>query len=155
MNRHNSLCRFLCSVCVLILPVFISAQLKVTHLTTEHMTNPSTVDELHPRLSWVNEVQSDKVRGEAQTAYRIVVASSAEKLEVGDFDLWDTGKVKDDCSTLIPYNGKPLTSGQDCFWKVQTWNRKGKVSAWSEPASWGMGLLSPDEWKAQWICAGH
>ena len=155
MNRHNFLCRFLCSVCVLILPVFISAQLKVTHLTTEHMTNPSTVDELHPRLSWVNEVKNDKVRAEAQTAYRIVVASSAEKLEVGDFDLWDTGKVKDDCSTLIPYNGKPLTSGQDCFWKVQTWNRKGKVSAWSEPASWGMGLLSPDEWKAQWICAGQ
>jgi len=155
MNRHDSLCRFLCSAFVLMLPVFISAQLKVTHLTTEHMTNPSTVDELHPGLSWVNEVQNEKVRGEEQTAYRIVVASSAQKLEAGEFDLWDTGKVKDGHSTLIPYNGKPLASGQDCFWKVQTWNRKGKVSAWSEPACWGMGLLNPNDWKAQWISAGQ
>ena len=155
MNRHDSLCRFLCSVFIVMLPITVSAQLIVTHLTTEHMTNPSTVDELHPRLSWVNEVKSEKVRGEVQTAYRIVVASSRQKLEAGDFDLWDTGKVKDGCSTLIPYNGKPLTSGQDCFWKVQTWNRKGKVSAWSEPASWGMGLLNPSDWKAQWISAGQ
>ena len=137
------------------LPLMASAQLTVTRLTTEHMINPSTVDELRPRLSWVNEVNNGKARGEVQTAYRVVVASSRQKLEAGDFDLWDSGKVVSDRSTLIPYGGKPLASGQDCFWKVQTWNRKGKASAWSETACWGMGLLEASDWKAQWICAGQ
>lgn len=155
MNRYISIRHYLCLATVLAFSAMASAQLKVTRLTTEHMTNPSTVDELHPRLSWINEAKNDRVRGEVQTAYRIVVASSKQKLEAGDFDLWDSGKVKDDCSTLIPYNGKPLVSGQDCFWKVQTWNGKGKVSAWSEPACWGMGLLNSGDWKARWISAGQ
>ena len=34
---------------------------------------------------------------------------------------------------------------------MQVWNQKGKASRWSEPAHWSMGLLQPDDWKAQWI----
>ena len=146
---------FFCSVIILMVSLNVSAQLTVTSLTTEHMINPSTVDEIHPRLSWVNEVNDPKIFGEAQTAYRIVVASSVQKLEAEDYDLWDSGKVQESRSTLVPYGGKPLVSGQDCYWKVQTWNRKGKVSAWSEIAFWGMGMLNPDDWKALWICAGQ
>ena len=146
---------FLCLALMLMLPGMASAQFVVTRLTTEHMANPSTVDELQPRLSWVNETRDDKVRGEVQTAYRIVVASSKEKLEAGEYDMWDSGKVPSSHSTLIPYEGKPLASAQDCYWKVQTWNRKGKASEWSETACWGMGLLKADDWKARWISASQ
>ncbi len=31
------------------------------------------------------------------------------------------------------------------------WDKDGKASAWSEPATWTMGLLHPREWKAQYI----
>lgn len=132
----------------------MQAQLRVGALTVEHMQNPSTVDEVHPRLSWINEAD-EAARGQRQTAYRVVVASSEERLAAGDYDLWDTGRVPSEVSTLIPYAGRPLRSGQDCYWKVQTWDAKKKVSQWSEVAHWGMGLLSPADWKAKWISAGQ
>ena len=138
---------------LLFVPVILNAQLSVSRLTVEHMSDPSTVEATHPRLSWVNEVQDASVRGERQTAYRIVVATTAEKLEAGEYDLWDSGRTESDRSTLIPYEGKALLSGQDCFWKVQVWNARKKVSAWSPMGRWGMGLLSPTDWKARWISA--
>ncbi len=138
---------------LLIVPQLASAQLNVGKLTVEHMENPTTVDATHPRLSWINEARDGSVRGQRQTAYRIVVASTKEKLEAGEYDLWDSGRTESEQSTLVPYEGKALTSGQDCFWKVQTWDAKKKASAWSPVGQWGMGLLSPADWKAKWICA--
>ena len=138
---------------LLTVPRLASAQLNVGRLTVEHMENPTTVDATHPRLSWINEARDGSVRGQRQTAYRIVVASTKEKLEAGEYDLWDSGRTESEQSTLVPYEGKALTSGQDCFWKVQTWDAKKKASAWSPVGQWGMGLLSPADWKAKWICA--
>lgn len=129
------------------------AQITVTSLKVEHMKDPTTVDTKQPRLSWINEVKDASVRGEVQTAYRIVVASTIENLEKGNYDLWDSGRVPSDRSTLIPYEGKELQSGQDCFWKVQVWNRKKNASPWSATAKWGMGLLNDSDWKATWIMA--
>ena len=138
---------------LLFLPVGMRAQLCVGSLRVEHCVNPSVVDVPQPRLSWVNEPKNERVQGQRQTAYRIVVASSEEKLGKGDYDLWDSGKVSSDVSVLVPYGGRELTSGQDCYWKVQTWDVKGKRSKWSEVAHWGMGLLKPEEWRAKWITA--
>lgn len=138
---------------LLFLPVGMRAQLCVGSLRVEHCVNPSVVDVPQPRLSWVNEPKNESVKGQRQTAYRIVVASSEEKLRKGDYDLWDSGQVSSDVSVLVPYGGRELTSGQDCYWKVQTWDVKGKRSKWSEVAHWGMGLMKPEEWHAKWITA--
>ena len=86
--------------------------------------------------------QSD-VRAEKQTAYRVLVASSPEKLAMEQGDLWDSGKVLSDQTIQVEYAGKPLASRQFCFWKVQVWNRDGQASAWSTPMRWSMGLLQP------------
>lgn len=52
----------------------------------------------------------------------------------------------------MPYGGKRLTSQMHCFWKVRLWTNQGdEASAWSDPASWRMGLLQPEDWKGQWI----
>lgn len=133
--------------------VSLSAQLRVTQLKVEHMANPTTVDVPQPRLSWVNEPRNERVLGERQTAYRIVVASSEERLRKGNYDLWDSGRVPSDVSVLVPYGGRPLTSGQDCYWKVQTWNKQGRRSKWSDVGYWSMGLLQPADWQARWITA--
>ncbi|MDD3040601.1 alpha-L-rhamnosidase N-terminal domain-containing protein [Bacteroides sp.] len=127
------------------------AKLRPVSLSCEYMENPSVVDVLSPRLSWINEVTSKQARGEVQTAYRIVVASSKDKLVKGEFDIWDTGKRKSSDSYLIPYEGQQLQSAKDYWWRVMTWNGREEASVWSEPAYWGMGLLSADEWRAKWI----
>ncbi|MDR2231551.1 MAG: glycoside hydrolase family 78 protein [Tannerella sp.] len=128
-------------------------QIKPAQLTCEYMTNPAVVDVAAPRLSWVNEAATDKVRGEFQQAYRICVASSKEKLQKGEADIWDSGKVASQDSYLIPFAGSELQSTKDYWWRVMVWDSKDVPSAWSAPASWGMGILTPDEWKAQWIGA--
>ena len=122
-------------------------------LRCEQMVNPLTIDEPHPHLSWINMPSSEWTTGERQTAYRICVASSKEKLLSGNADVWDSGRVVSEQSYLIPYEGKSLASGGTYWWQVKVWNKDGKESSWSEPACWGMGLLDASEWQAKWIGA--
>ena len=117
-------------------------------LRCEYLVNPPGIDEEHPRLSWV--VESGQ-RGRRQTAYQVLVASDEELLRKDRGDLWDSGKTAGDRTTGIVYGGKALASQQRGFWKVKVWDKEGKASAWSEPATWGMGLLQPGDWKAQYI----
>lgn len=122
-------------------------------LRVEHMKDPSVVDLSSPRLSWVNSLTSDGIRGEQQTAYQIHVASNKEKLLKGYADIWDSGKVSSSDSYLIPYDGAALVSAKDYYWRVRVWDSLDAASGWSDVASWGMGLLSADEWQAKWIGA--
>ena len=124
------------------------ANLSPGFLRCEYKTNPLAVDAAHPRLFWI---VSGAGRGQRQTNYQILAASSRERLARNDGDLWDSEKIASAQTIQIPYNGKPLTSGQEVFWKVRVWDAQGKPSSWSKTASWTMGLLSPEDWKAKWI----
>src|SRR5438876_507132 len=104
-----------------------------THLRCQYRVDPLGVDATAPRLSW--EVHSPQ-RGQKQTAYRLLVASSPEILRADRGDLWDTGKVASDETLHIAYAGRPLTSGQVGHWKVKVWDKDGRESPWSEPARW-------------------
>jgi hypothetical protein len=53
----------------------------------------------------------------------------------------------------IPYAGTALKSSQQVFWKLRAWDKNGKVSAWSKPATWTMGVLNDSDWQAKWIGA--
>ena len=131
----------------------MQSKIQPAHLSCEKVINPTVVDVLSPRLSWVNEVNNENVRGEFQSAYRICVASSKAKLMKGEADIWDSGKTPSPDSYLVPYGGSKLQSAKDYWWRVMVWDGNDVASSWSEPACWGMGLLSPDDWKAQWIGA--
>ena len=120
----------------------------VDTLRCEYRVDPLGIDAAAPRLSWV--IVSDR-RGERQSAYRILVASSPDLLARDQGDLWDTGKIISDQSNQVEYGGKPLVSQKHCHWKVRVWDREGKASAWSAPALWSMGLLRPTDWQARWI----
>lgn len=119
-----------------------------TCLRCEYRVDPLGIDEPAPRLSWIVE---SGLRGQRQTACRLLVASSEKLLGKDRGDLWDTGKVASDETIGTPYQGQPLASQQRCFWKVKVWDKDGRESAWSKPALWSMGLLQPGDWKADWI----
>ena len=86
-----------------------------------------------------------------QTAYQILVATSPGKLSEKNADLWNSGKASSERSILVKYAGKTLESRDRCWWKVRVWDKDGKVSSWSDAASFEMGLLEAGEWKADWI----
>ena len=126
-----------------------AATLEPTALKCEYRVNPLGIDANPPRLSWILE-SSD--RGQKQTAYRVLVASNEEKLKGNQGDLWDSKKISSDQSVHVVYAGQPLRSRMRCHWKTRVWDKDGKVSAWSQPALWSMGLLKRTDWKAKWIC---
>jgi alpha-L-rhamnosidase len=109
---------------------------------------PLAVDTREPRLSW--QIESN-ARGARQTAYQIIVATTAASLAANKGDLWDTGKVASNETIQIAYQGKPLQSRQQCSWKVRVWDQNDKASSWSKPARWSMGLMEPADWSAKWV----
>jgi alpha-L-rhamnosidase len=121
-------------------------------LRCENIRNQLGIDAARPRLFW--KLKSTK-RSQTQTAFQILVASSAENLDKNEGDLWDSEKVASDQTIHIRYEGRPLKSSQQVFWKVRVWDKDGKVSPWSEPASWTMGLLEKADWQAKWITANR
>ena len=125
-----------------------ASSLKVNHLKCEELVNPLAIDNTTPHFSW--QLNSGW-QGEQQTAYQVLVASDRERLNENKADLWNSGKVTSSASTWIPYQGKLLAAKSFAYWKVRIWNKDGEVSEWSTPASFGIGLLSPQDWKAQYI----
>ena len=79
------------------------------------------------------------------------VASTAANLAADKADLWDSGKTPSNRQNQIEYEGVPLTSRQRAFWKVRIWDQTDEPSAWSNSASWSMGLLDQSDWVAHWI----
>lgn len=124
-----------------------AANLKPVALRCEYRLNPLGIDELQPRLTW--RVESGE-RGQKQTAYQILVASKPELLAKNSGDVWDSGKISGDETVNVTYAGQPLSSRQQCFWKVGVWDKDGKAR-WSDAASWSMGLLNSGDWKANYI----
>lgn len=131
---------------------FAAATMQPMELRCEYHVDPLGIDVQKPRLSW--RLESDD-RGQKQSAYRILVASTPEKLKENNGDLWDRGKVLSDISNQIIYQGEALASHQRCYWKVMVWDQTDHASTWSEPAMWSMGLLEPDDWEAEWIGYDH
>lgn len=146
MERNGTKASMLLSV-LLLWCVSVRGTVHVTGLRTEQAVRPLGVESEHPRLSWVTE--SDE-RGVMQTGYRVLVASSPEKLESGESDLWDSGDVESGESVWIPYGGASLKPNERCYWKVKVRTTKG-WSDWSEPGEWGMGLMGEIHWGGSWI----
>ena len=126
-----------------------STELRATDLRCEYLVDPVAIDEPAPRLSW-QLVGDPAVRGQVQTGYRLLVASSPTALTNNRGDLWDS-EAASSATTQIVYAGRPLAAEQVAYWKVQVIDSEQHRSAWSKPARWSMGLLKPDAWRAEWI----
>jgi hypothetical protein len=105
-----------------------TAKDKPSGLMTEFIREPAGVAilDLKPEFSWI--VQDDAIR---QTAYRILVASSKKKLEEGNADVWDSGKIAGNSSTELEC-GCGLKENTGYYWKVKIWDEKDRPSGYSE-----------------------
>ena len=122
--------------------------LLVSRHYVEYASQPLGIDAVHPRLGWA--IESERP-GTYQAAYHVQVASSQGALEDGLADRWDSGWVESDNSVHVAYAGRPLNARDRCYWRVRIRDRDGQESPWSTPAYWTMGLLSEQDWRAEWI----
>jgi alpha-L-rhamnosidase len=123
-------------------------KISVTNLQCEMLNNPEGIDVLQPRLSW--QINAD-VNDVKQTAYQILLASTLEKLNANNADLWDSGKIESNEAVNIIYKGKKLENRQDVFWKVTIWTNKGEIKS-NETAHFSIGILTYADWKStRWI----
>ncbi|MCW3052237.1 MAG: hypothetical protein JWN14_1407, partial [Chthonomonadales bacterium] len=109
-------------------------------LMCDLLAHPEHVDlvNLTPHFSWVVPGLG---RDERQAAYRIRVAESGATQTKLEIFRWDSGKVNSDRSTAVAYAGPALKAEHGYFWQVQTWDREGHASDWSDPQYFYIGRL--------------
>ena len=120
-----------------------TSKLSISDLRCEYLDAPLAIDNTSPHFSWK---MNSKQEGALSIAYQILVATDWSKLNEQEADLWNTGKVIDENSNGIVYQGKTLDSRSFAYWKVRVWNQNDEVSEWSEPTSFGIGMLSENDW---------
>jgi alpha-L-rhamnosidase len=119
-------------------------------LLVNGVSKPLAIERQATRFTWQ---LTDAGRGQIQTAYEILVASSAERLVAGKADWWDSGKVDSDKSASVEYAGKALPSAARLWWKVRVWDQTGKPGPYSAPACFDTGL-DQNEWTARYVWDG-
>jgi alpha-L-rhamnosidase len=121
---------------------------KPVKLQCESLSTPLGMDTQQPLLSWQ---VLDSRSGARQTAYQVLVSSSAENLASGKADIWDSGRVQSAESTSIRYLGPALAPSKRYYWQVVIWDQDGKASLPSGITWWETGLLRKENWRAKWI----
>jgi alpha-L-rhamnosidase len=115
--------------------------MRAVDLRTEYTTELLGTVVARPRLSW--RIEGDG-RGVLQTSYRIRAAADVGALLGGDL-LWDSGTVASAASVDIAWGGPALASMQRVWWDVDVDGMR------SAPTWFETGLLSSEDWRANWI----
>lgn len=121
-----------------------------TELLTNGVDNPKAIDNVSPLFTWI---MNDSDRGEVQTSYQILVASSQANIDSNVGDLWDSGRVYSSRSAAVKYNGNALSPAARYWWKVRTWDKDANLSPYSTAATFDTGLAKTD-WTASYIWDG-
>lgn len=110
-------------------------------LKTDYLTKPLGLGNPAPRFYWNCQGSN------TQTAYQIRCTRAGE-------EIWDSGKVKSNSMTHIPYCGEPLRSRDTVQWSVTLWDETDTPGKAAE-SSFEMGLLEGSDWKAHWITGDY
>ena len=125
----------------------VEGRLEVGRLRWDGRERALGLVQFEPRLRWS---VSSPDRGQRQTAFQILVATTRERLRPGYADIWDSGKVVSSESVNVHYGGPTPKARQRAYWTVRVWGRDGRPSSFAPPAWWEMGLYD-EEWEGQWI----
>jgi alpha-L-rhamnosidase len=108
-------------------------------LRIEYQKNPIGIDCRKPRFSW--KLISEK-QNVMQTAYQIIVRNQNDIV-------WNTGKVNEDTSIHIRYEGEPLKAVTRYNVSVDVWDNQG--DAGHIEGEFETGLFGGNNFKANWI----
>jgi alpha-L-rhamnosidase len=93
-----------------------------------------------PRLSWISITES---AGWSQSAYEVEIDGNPG------------GRQTSIASVFVEWPGPPLRSRERQRIRVRVWGADGSASGWSDELLIEAGLLSPEDWTAQWITPVH
>ncbi len=120
--------------------------LKLYELRCCNLLNPEGIES--PSFSW--KIKTTE-QGVAQSAWEIQIASSEDLLASGKPDVWKSAKQQSGAQFSIKPDGVFWDETGKYFWRVRVWDNHARISAWSEPASFSIGLLNEESWTGQWI----
>ncbi len=120
-----------------------------TDLRCEYHDSPIAISANRPRFSWKLKATTPDSRNLVQTAYEIQAARETDGFK--NPALWSTGKITGSATSQIEWSGHLLQSRDRIAWRVRVWDGSGQVSDWSAPATFGVGILYPEDWSALWI----
>jgi alpha-L-rhamnosidase len=108
------------------------------------------IDVSQPRFAWIIK---DSDRGESQSAYQIIVASSESNINSNIGDMWNSGSAQSSKQYGVRYNGASLSSRTQYWYKVKVWDKDGNASAYSSAEMFSTGFMSPSDWdmNTKWI----
>lgn len=111
-----------------------------TGLMCELLARPelTLITDAKPEFSWI---VNDTRQGAVQSAYRIIVASSAGDAQALRGDVWDSRVVRSARSVDVEYAGDPLAPESAYFWRVLTTDGGGTTSPWSDVQEFRTGRL--------------
>ena len=114
-----------------------------TNLTVQGIASPVDLDTLSsPKLGWQpSAIDRTTVAPTVvdQSAYEIVVSSTADLAASGSGDVWDSGKVVSTSSQNVAYAGHALSTSDRYWFSVRTWDGTGAESSWAAPSTFGTG----------------
>ena len=116
----------------------------IKDLRVEYMRNPIGIDVEMPRFSW--RMEADE-RGVSQSAYEIIVSTDEEASNV----IWNSGKVENEKSIHIIYNGNALQPSTRYYWKVSVWDNADVKTTSTEKAFFETGLKDAGWGDAKWL----
>lgn len=115
--------------------------------------SPTGIDVV-PRFSWSFDVlAAEAVRGSVPTSYQLQVSTAP--FGEGSEIVWDSGRVASNATSLVPYGGPALLPDTPYFWRVCAWDAAGVPTAFSSPATFQTGLMSPSDWHGSWITGAN
>lgn len=117
------------------------------HLQTDFTVDPSAAGTMQPRLSWWGHSSNSDA---FQLAFQVRIWKD-QRDSVSADPVWDSGKVTSR-SQMITLRDTILAPRSSFVWRVRLWDGANLPGPWSEPARFGIGPLTPQDWLgAQWI----
>ena len=114
------------AVVLFLAPVLQAAPADPKQLVAKEINNPLGLVLHEHSFSW---------KATGQAGYQILVASDPQKLGADVGNLWNSGKRRSVRQSNILCRGSALQPGQEVWWKVRVWDKKGTLSKWSKPAT--------------------